>query len=91
MNSWALHACHRKNGMFTGWFAPGQTKAMCPQLSGVGHRKVLFEVQNLNKNTGFDLGDGDCYTRLANEIEGCSDGGSSNVAGWRFRVDPDAC
>lgn len=77
-------ACYKQGGMFTGNFAPRQTKSMCPR-SGSKNLGLLFEVQNLNTNTGFDLGNDDCYKRLTNEIFGCGKGGESTVAGWRFR------
>lgn len=77
-------ACYKQGGMFTGNFAPRQTKSMCPR-SGSKNLGLLFEVQNLNTNTGFDLGNDDCYQRLTNEIFGCGQGGESTVAGWRFR------
>jgi hypothetical protein len=53
--------------MFTGNYAPGQTKAMFPETTRQGldpsgyAGKVSFGYQNLNKNTRFDLGDDDCY------------------------------
>ncbi|KAI3391928.1 hypothetical protein diail_6630, partial [Diaporthe ilicicola] len=77
-------ACYNNGGMFTGNFAPRQTKSMCPR-SATRSLGLLFEVQNLNTNTGFDLGDDDCYNRLNNEIFGCGNGGESTVSGWRFR------
>ncbi|KAH8585292.1 hypothetical protein B0O99DRAFT_696679 [Bisporella sp. PMI_857] len=80
-------ACYNNGGMFTGYYSPGQTKAMCPRDGGIG---LVFEVQNLN-NDGFDLGDDDCLLRLKNEILACSHGGESTVAGWRFRADPGNC
>ncbi|KAF2208057.1 hypothetical protein CERZMDRAFT_91650 [Cercospora zeae-maydis SCOH1-5] len=81
-------ACHADGGMFTGYFAARQTKSMCPRSGGKG---LLFEVQNMNTNTGFDLGNDDCYNRLSNEIFGCVWGGQSEVSGWRFRADPGNC
>lgn len=82
--SFVQNACYNNGGMFTGSYAPLQTKAMCPR-SGGRQLGLLFEVQNLNTNTGFDLGDDDCYNRLTAEIFGCGNGGESVVAGWRFR------
>ena len=82
--SFVHDACYNQNGMFTGGYAPSQTKSMCPR-SGPRSLGLVFEVQNLNSQTGFDLGDDDCYTRLTNEIFGCSMGGESRIAGWRFR------
>lgn len=88
---WASDACRKNGGMFTGNYAPGQTKAMCPETTRQGldpsryARKVKFEVQNLNKNTGFDLGDDDCYNKLVSEINSCTYGGETITAGWRFR------
>ncbi|GAB7359176.1 hypothetical protein MBLNU230_g5243t1 [Neophaeotheca triangularis] len=82
--SWVEFACKGKGGMFTGNFAPGQTKSMCP-TSKYGGKKVAFQVQNLNTKTGFDLGDGDCYNRLNSEITKCQYGGETNAAGWRFK------
>jgi hypothetical protein len=53
---------------------------MCPRTEGdIG---VFFQVQNLNTNTGFDLGDDNCYLRLSNLIDGCSRGGEDIIAGW---------
>ncbi|CAK1360622.1 hypothetical protein CB0940_06643 [Cercospora beticola] len=88
--SFVENACKNTNGMFTGYFQPRQTKSMCPR-SGSRNLGLLFEVQNLNANAGFDLGDNDCYERLTNEIFGCGKGGESTVAGWRFKADPGAC
>jgi hypothetical protein len=76
-------ACYNNGGIFTVWFDPEQTKAMCPRTEGdIG---VFFQVQNLNTNTGFDLGDDNCYLRLSNLIDGCSRGGEDIIAGWHFR------
>jgi hypothetical protein len=82
--SFVENACKGANGMFTGDFAARQTKSMCPR-SGSKSLGLQFEVQNLNANTAFNLGDQDCYDRLNNEIFGCDHGGESTVAGWRFR------
>lgn len=82
--SFVQNACYNNGGMFTGWYAPRQTKSMCPR-SGGKSLGLLFEVQNLNTGAGFDLGDDDCYQRLTNEIFGCGNGGESTVSGWRFR------
>lgn len=81
--SFVHSACYDNGGMFTGNFAPRQTKSMCPRNGQ--NLGLLFEVQNLNANTGFDLGNDDCYERLNNEIFACAKGGESTVAGWRFR------
>lgn len=81
---WVRFACKGNGGMFTGWFAPGQTKKMCP-ASKWGGQTAGFEVQNLNNNQGFDLGDQDCFDRLWSEISNCLYGGTSTVAGWRFK------
>ena len=81
---WIDFACKGNGGMFTGSFAPGQTKRMCPTSVHNG-KPAGFEVQNLNTQQAFDLGDQDCYDRLAAEINGCERGGTSTVAGWRFR------
>jgi hypothetical protein len=88
---WASDACRKNGGMFTGNYAPGQTKAMCPETTRQGldpkryARKVKFEVQNLNKNTGFDLRDDDCYDKLVSEINSCTYGGKTIIVSWRFR------
>jgi hypothetical protein len=82
---WVDHACRANGGMFTGNFAPGQTKSMCPKSKYSNSGKTKFEVQNQNKNTGFDLGDDDCVKRLYSEIDSCSWGGESSYSGWRFR------
>jgi hypothetical protein len=84
---WVNHACRGNGGMFTGNFAPGQKKSMCPQTKYSGGMKVKFEVQNLNNNQGFDLGNDDCYNRLVSEINSCNWGGESTVSGWYFRWD----
>ena len=75
-------ACFDNGGMFTGNFDPRQLKAMCPLSGNLG---LEFVVQNLNTNTGFDLGNEDCYERLNNEIFACEHGGESTVSGWYFR------
>jgi hypothetical protein len=80
---WIDFACRGNGGMFTGNFAPGQTKSMCPTSKGGQNTK--FEVENQNKNQGFDLGDDDCYKRLNSEIDSCNWGGESSYSGWRFR------
>ena len=54
---WVEDACRAQNGMFTGNFEPGQTKAMCPSSKYSNLPKVKFEVQNQNTNQGFDLGE----------------------------------
>jgi hypothetical protein len=85
---WANDACRNNGGMFTGNYAPGQKKSMCPETkyNAQGNaRKVKFEVTNLNNNQGFDLGDDDCYKRLVSEIDSCRWGGETTVAGWKFR------
>jgi hypothetical protein len=79
---WVDFACRGNGGMFTGNFAPGQTKSMCPKSGSLG---TLFEVQNQNTNQGFDLGDDDCIKRLYSEIDSCNWGGESSYSGWRFR------
>jgi hypothetical protein len=82
---WVNDACRSNGGMFTGNFAPGQTKSMCPSSRFQGNLKTKFEVQNQNTNQGFDLGDDDCVKRLNSEIENCKWGGESTYSGWRFR------
>ncbi|KAF2839476.1 hypothetical protein M501DRAFT_1057744 [Patellaria atrata CBS 101060] len=73
-------------GAFQGFFAPGEAKRAYIQHSNT--QKLEFFVQNLNIDAGFDLGDGDYALRLENEINGCDRGGQSDIAGWRFRADP---
>ncbi|KAB5559521.1 hypothetical protein GE09DRAFT_1220202 [Coniochaeta sp. 2T2.1] len=70
-------------GAFQGVYAPGEAKSACVQ--GTGTLKYDFVVQNLNTGASFDLADADCVWRLENEINGCAQGGQSDVAGWRFR------
>ena len=81
---WARDACYKKNGMFTGGFAPGQTKWMCPKSKNTKWG-TKFEVQNQNPSQSFDLGDDDCYNSLLSEIRNCQWGGQSSYAGWRFK------
>ncbi|GAB7325757.1 hypothetical protein MBLNU13_g09710t1 [Cladosporium sp. NU13] len=50
-------ACRGNGGMFTGNFAPGWTKSMCPKSGSLG---TSFEVQNQNTNQGFEFGDDYC-------------------------------
>jgi hypothetical protein len=69
--AWVNDACRSNGGMFTGNFAPGQTKSMCPSSRFSGNLKTKFEVQNQNTNQGFDLGDDDCVKRLNSEIDSC--------------------
>lgn len=78
---WVKFACKGQNGMFTGNYAPGQTKAMCPGPDN----HVLFEVQNQNPTQAFDLGDDDCVQRLQEVMDKCYFGGEISVAGWRFK------
>ena len=83
---WINDACRKKNGMFTGGFAPGQTKSMCPKSKHKFDRpNTLFQVQNQNTKESFDLNDDDCYNSLLSEIEKCHGGGESSYYGWRFR------
>ena len=70
-------------GAFQGYFSLGQAKSACVQHSGT--QNFAFFVQNLNMGAGFDLNDDDCVFRLQNEVNGCSRGGPSDIAGWRFR------
>jgi hypothetical protein len=83
--AWVDFACRGNGGMFTGNFAPGQTKSMCPKSKYSNLGTTKFEVQNQNTNTGFDLGDDDCVKRLYSEIDSCNWGGESSYSGWRFR------
>ncbi|KAF2224583.1 hypothetical protein BDZ85DRAFT_104289 [Elsinoe ampelina] len=85
---WARDACSANQGMFTGWYNPPQTKAMCPRDNGLGY---VFELQNLNNREGFDINDYDCINKLTELIWFCPRGGEQTVAGWRFRVDPGNC
>ena len=71
--------------MFTGNFASGQTKSMCPKSKFDRYSTTKFEVQNQNNGQGFDLGDDDCVKRLYSEIDSCNWGGESSYSGWRFR------
>ncbi|EKD12594.1 hypothetical protein MBM_09163 [Drepanopeziza brunnea f. sp. 'multigermtubi' MB_m1] len=75
-------ACHKNGGMFTGFYQAHQLKSMCPQSGRLG---LLFIVENLNRESGFDLGDGDCEKELNRLIFECDLGGDSVVAGWHFR------
>ncbi|KAF2021245.1 hypothetical protein BU24DRAFT_416902 [Aaosphaeria arxii CBS 175.79] len=72
-------------GGVSGSFQGGQTKYACRQLSG--SKKGEFWVRWTGAGT-LSLNDGDCRLRLKNEINGCSNGGESTVAGWFFRSDP---
>ncbi|KAL0939647.1 uncharacterized protein CTRU02_206257 [Colletotrichum truncatum] len=72
-----------KKGAFQGRFAPGEFKNACVNISGT--QSIRMSVGNLNKNTGFDLGDQDCTLRLQNEINNCGKGSEHDVSGWRFR------
>ena len=83
--SFVHDACYNNGGMFTGQYSPGQTKSMCPHSKYSGNANVKFEVENQNKNAGFDLGDDDCVKRLYSEIDSCSWGGESSYSGGRFK------
>jgi len=83
--AWVDFACRGNGGMFTGNFAPGQTKRMCPKSKYSNLGTTLFEIENQNKNAGFDLGNDDCVMRLYSEIEKCDYGGESSYSGWRFK------
>jgi len=79
---WISDACNKDQGMFTGYFAPGQTKKMCPQDNiGRGHN---FEIQNLNEVEGFDLQNEHCQQGLSDLVENCNFGGENIIAGWRY-------
>ncbi|KAK4187634.1 septin [Podospora australis] len=80
-------ACFNNGGMFTGNYAAGQTKSMCPKSGGKG---LLFQVQNMGGGTA-DLDNQECYNRLTNEIFGCGRGGETVFGGWRYRADPGNC
>jgi hypothetical protein len=71
--------------MFTGNFAQGQTKSMCPSSKFSGNLKTKFEVHNQNTNQGLELGDDDCVKHLHNGIDSCNWGGESSYSGWRSR------
>jgi hypothetical protein len=62
----ARDACYNNGRIFTGFYQPRQPKSMCPRTrTGVPN---LYQVQNLNSGAGFDLGNDDCFDRLANAI-----------------------
>ncbi|KAL2204299.1 hypothetical protein CC79DRAFT_1128973 [Sarocladium strictum] len=71
-------------GALQGVFRPGETKEVCVNSDADSRMSYTFRIKNLNQNQGFDLDDEDCLKRLANEIDGCANGGSSIVAGWEF-------
>ena len=71
-------------GAFQGVFGPSETKSVCVNSDTNAGMRYLFTIQNLNGAQGFDLNDEDCLKRLADEIDGCEQGGRSDVAGWRF-------
>jgi len=79
----ACRGFDRKKGAFQGVCRPGETKSLCVQHSGT--QKYNFSVQNLNTGASFDLNDADCTLRLQNQIDECSQGGQSTIAGWQFR------
>lgn len=84
--AWANDACKAEGGMFTGGFAPGQVKSMCPKFKHEYKRpNTLLEVENHNAEHSYDLGDEDCYNNLLSKIEECDAGGESESSGWRFR------
>ncbi|KAK3313348.1 hypothetical protein B0H66DRAFT_629101 [Apodospora peruviana] len=68
-------------GAFQHYYYPGQPKHACVNYGG--DNRVVFMVQNLNANAGFDLADQDCIYRLFQMVD-CISGGTQDVAGWRF-------
>ncbi|KAF5012534.1 hypothetical protein FDECE_1401 [Fusarium decemcellulare] len=75
-----------KQGVFQGTFAPNEERYHCEPYDAV--TSFVFKVKNLNSEQSFDLKDDDCAFRLENEINGCDQGGASEVAGWWFSSDP---
>ena len=71
-------------GAFQGVFGPSETKSVCVNSDANSGMRYRFSIQNLNGGQGFDLNDEDCLKRLADEIDGCAQGGSSDISGWRF-------
>ncbi|PVH87869.1 hypothetical protein DL98DRAFT_581103 [Cadophora sp. DSE1049] len=77
-------------GAFQGNFAAGENKQACINNDpGVGGHLILA-VKNLNQNAGFNLDDADCFKEFGILIALCNRGGTGTVAGWFFRVDPNA-
>ncbi|KAH6890081.1 hypothetical protein BKA70DRAFT_1163295 [Coprinopsis sp. MPI-PUGE-AT-0042] len=76
--------CNNLAGGFTG----GQEKYAC-RNAGTPNKKLEFRVTNTAGNS-LSLNHGDCVLRLGNEINGCSHGGDTTTAGWRFRADPNS-
>jgi hypothetical protein len=72
-----------KRGAFQGYFSPSETKSVC--VNGPGNQKYDMSIQNLNRNAGFDLDDGDCEWRMGQINVDCVRGGEYDYAGWRFR------
>jgi hypothetical protein len=65
-----------------GYFTDGQTKYRCLQLQE--NVKAEFWVAWMGSG-GHTLNPEDCKKRLGNEINGCMDGGHSEIADWYFR------
>ncbi|KAF2793237.1 hypothetical protein K505DRAFT_244834 [Melanomma pulvis-pyrius CBS 109.77] len=69
------------NGV-SGFFTSGQTKSRCVNIRD--HVRAQFEAQWTGGGS-LSLNDGDCKLRLKNEINGCSHGGETITAQWRFK------
>lgn len=62
-------------------FFSGQIKPFCYPLSG--SKKADISIQWHGEGDR-ELSQGDCVFRLKNEINGCSNGGSSTIDDWTF-------
>jgi hypothetical protein len=73
--------CHGGDGGVSGYFAQGQSKTGCVNLSGDSHAN--FEVAWYGHG-GLTLNDNDCKVRLKNEINACEFGGGNTAYDWFF-------
>ncbi|EPE30350.1 hypothetical protein GLAREA_03317 [Glarea lozoyensis ATCC 20868] len=79
----------QKAGVLQGFFDAEAKKTGCMNINDA-RRHIEYEVKNTNKNSGFDLDDGDCVTGFSMLINDCDRGGDHEGTGWFFRVDPQA-
>ncbi|KAH6890082.1 hypothetical protein BKA70DRAFT_1234884 [Coprinopsis sp. MPI-PUGE-AT-0042] len=72
----------------SGGFSSGQTKYAC-RNAGTPDKKLEFSITN-TAGGSLSVSHDECVFRLSIEINGCSHGGDTTTAGWRFRADPNS-
>ncbi|KAG9508261.1 hypothetical protein J7337_001825 [Fusarium musae] len=83
---YAIDACKGDRAVFDRWYKGGGTVKKCFQRSPT--QRIEFLVRDNEIFTGWGLDADGCVEEFHNVINRCSRGGSSDVATWTFRVDP---